>query len=126
MLIGDLFRVQSKPWEEISRYHLRDVWKKACNHVKDILSTLMDAEVYTALLTHFVDPLTDKLLMTANEELDSLFRNRHRHAITYNHYFTDNVQRISNARNNKRLLKVLEIVFPLNNNDTRRTGPKDL
>ena len=59
MFIGDLFRVQSKPWEKISRLHLQDVWTRARNHVEDILSTLIDAEACTALLMHYVDPLME-------------------------------------------------------------------
>jgi hypothetical protein len=127
MLIGDLFRVQSKPWEKMSKIHLQDVWTRARKHVEDILSTLIDAEACTALLKHYVDPLMEKLLNTANDEIDSLFLDRHRHAITYNHYFTENVQKIFNARNEKRLLEVLEEMFPIDGyNGSRRTGPKDL
>lgn len=57
--------------------------------------------------------------------MDSLFHDRHRHAIT--HYFTENVQKIFNARNEKRLLEVLEEMFLTDGyNGSRRTGPKDL
>jgi GTPase SAR1 family protein len=127
MLIGDLFRVQSKPWEKMSRIHLQDIWTRARKHVEDILSTLIDAEACTALLMHYVDPLMEALLKTASDEMDSLFLDRHRHAITYNHYFTENVQKIFNARNEKRLLEVLEAMFPIDGYDkSRRTGPKDL
>ena len=126
MLIGDLFRVQSKPWEKLAKVHLRDVWTRARNHVEDILSSLMDTEACQALLMHCVDPLMEKLFKTANDELDSLFRDRQGHAITYNHYFTENVQKISNGRNEKRLLKVLTDMFPLNYNGDARIGPKDL
>jgi hypothetical protein len=126
MLIGDLFRVQSKPWENISKAHLRDIWARARNHVEDILSSLMDSEAYMALLMLCVDPLMEKLLKKATAELDRLFRDRHRHAITYNHYFTETAQKLSDARDNRRLLEVLEKMFPWDYNRTARTGPKDL
>jgi hypothetical protein len=29
MLIGELFRVQSTPWEELSKNHIKDVWTRA-------------------------------------------------------------------------------------------------
>jgi len=58
--------------------------------------------------------------------LDRLFRDRHRHAITYNHYFTETAQKLSDARDNRRLLEVLEKMFPWDYNRTARTGPKDL
>ena len=96
MLIGDLFRVQSKPWEKMSRLHLQDLWTRARRHVEDILSTLIDVEACAALLMHYVDPLMETLLRTASDEMDNLFLDRHRHAITYNHYFcckcAENVQ----------------------------------
>ncbi|KAG9246896.1 P-loop containing nucleoside triphosphate hydrolase protein [Calycina marina] len=126
MLIGDLFKVQSKPWESLSKAHLEDVWTRARKHVEDILSTLMDAEACVALLMHYVDPLMEKLLKTATSEMDGLFNDRHRHAITYNHYFTENVQKIFNSRYEKRLLDVLKQMFPLDYTGNGRTGPKDL
>jgi hypothetical protein len=89
------------------------------------LFNLMDTEACTALLKHWIDPLVLKLLDTANNAMDSLFRDRHRHAITYNHYFTENVQKIVNARNEKRLLQVLEQMFPLDFGGTKRVGPAD-
>lgn len=126
MLIGDLFRVQSQPWEQMSKDHLQDIWVRARKHVADILSTLMDAQACTALLVHYVDPLIENLRKTANDQMDSLFRDRHRQAITYNHHFTDNVQKISNARYEKRLLEILEATFPLDRYGKERTGPADL
>ncbi|TGO89303.1 hypothetical protein BPOR_0115g00080 [Botrytis porri] len=126
MLIGDLFRVQSKPWEIISKIHLQDIWTKARGHLEDILSSLMDLEAYMALRMLYVDPLMEKLLKKATNEMDRLFHDRHRHAITYNHYFTETVQEISDARDQKRLLEALEKVFPLDDYAQTRTGPKDL
>lgn len=126
MLIGDLFRVQSKPWESISKGHLQDIWKKARGHLKDILSSLMGSEAYIALLMLYVDPLMEKLLKRATDELDRLFRDRQRHAITYNHYFTETAQKISDSRNQKKLLEVLEKAFPVDDYSQTRTGPKDL
>ncbi|PVH68000.1 hypothetical protein DL98DRAFT_442268, partial [Cadophora sp. DSE1049] len=126
ILIGDLFKVQSKPWEKMSKIHLQEVWIRARKHVEDILSTLMDAGACMALLMHCVDPLIEKLLKTATNEMDSLFRDRHRHAITYNYYFTENVQKISNDRYEKRLLEVLRQMFPLDYTRNQRTGPEDL
>lgn len=128
MLIGDLFRVQSKPWEKIAKLHLQDVWAKARKYIEDILSTLIDTEACTALLIHWIDPLMEKQLATANVALDGLFRDRHRHAITYNHYFTENVQNVLDARYERRLLKVLEQMFPLDpqNLNHSRVGPIDL
>jgi hypothetical protein len=86
----------------------------------------MDVEACMALLTHCVDPLMEKVLKTATDELESLFRDRRRHAITYNHYFTENVQKIFNDRYERRILEVLKKMFPLNYNETQRTGPTDL
>jgi hypothetical protein len=130
MLIGDLFRAQSKPWEHISDAHLRDVWTKAKRHIKDILSSLMDEETCAALLFHWVDRAMDNSLENACKRMDSLFADRKRHVITYNHYFTENIQKSFNARNEKTMLEALEQFFPIETNQygesVRRTGPKDL
>ncbi|XMA13663.1 hypothetical protein WAI453_006454 [Rhynchosporium graminicola] len=86
----------------------------------------MDSEACDALLIHYVDPLMEKQLMSATDQMNELFRDRHRHAITYNHYFTDNVQKVFNDRYEKRLLEVLRQKFPLEDYTGTRTGPKDL
>ena len=126
MLIGELFKMQSKPWEKLAKDHIQDVWTKAHEHLENILSNLMDPTACEALLKHYIDPLMDDILKTANDELEKLFLIRHIHAITYNSSFTENFQRISIARNEKRLLEVLKETFPLDYNENRRTGPKDL
>lgn len=79
-----------------------------------------------ALLILCIDLLIERLPNKATDELNRLFCDRYRHAITYNHYFTETAQKISDARDNKRLLEVLEKMFPLDYNRTTRTGPKDL
>jgi hypothetical protein len=112
MLIGDLFRAQSRPWERISDAHLRDVWVRAKAHVKDILSSLVDEETCEALLSHWVDQAMDKSLKNARQRLDGLFADRKRHPITYNHYFTESIQKSFNTRIEKKLRETLDRIFP--------------
>lgn len=128
MLIGDLFKAQSKPWEQISDAHLKNVWIKAKRHIKVILSSLTDEDTCTALLLHWIDPAMDNSLKNARKRMESLFADRKRHAITYNHYFTKNIQGSFNARIEKRMREVLEGYFPIEGGgyNARRIGPKDL
>jgi hypothetical protein len=90
----------------------------------------MDEETCAALLFHWVDRAMDNSLENACKRMDSLFADRKRHVITYNHYFTENIQKSFNARNEKRMLEALEQFFPIEANQygvsVRRTGPKDL
>ena len=130
MLIGDLFRAQSKPWERISDDHLRDVWVKAKGHIEDILSSLMSKETCAALLSHSVSGAMDICLENARKRMENLFADRKKHAITYNHYFTENIQKSFNARIEKRLLEGLEKCLPIENDKygepARRAAPLDL
>ena len=92
--------------------------------MRNVLSTLMREEACEAFLVYWIDPLIEQLLETASNKLDSLFRDRHRHATTYNHYFSDNLQKNVNSRYEKRLIEVLWQMFPDDYNG--RSGPKDL
>lgn len=113
LLIGELFRLQSHPWEQITRQHLKTVWSESKSFLELLLSDLTDDETRTALLLYHIDPLMDSILIKANEKLRDLFVDRQRHAITYNHYFTDNVQKARQSRLQKSLKASLERLLPL-------------
>ncbi len=60
------------------------------------------------LFTHWVDPNLAARFKRANERLDGLLVDRERHAITYNHYYTDVLQSLREERQVKALAEKIQ------------------
>ena len=104
LLVSELFRDQSSPWEQIAREHVQNIWMTSKAFLERLLNTLTEEETFGTLFTHWIDPNLDARFEKANERLDGLLIDRERHAITYNHYYTDVLQSIREER------KVRELV----------------
>ena len=94
MLVGEFFRDQSMNWERISRGHVRKVWFASNKLLETVLGSIADGVTCNTLLTHWIDPKSKERLLQANEALDRLQSDKQRQPITYNHYYTENLQKV--------------------------------
>lgn len=115
LIVGELFHEQAKHWEELARNHLRDI----CNAVRAFLELavtyLTDEITSEAILRELLDPLIDEKTNSLDPKLDEILAPHQKgHPITYNHYFTDTVQKTREERLEKdietRLLKFLGLL----------------
>ena len=114
LLVSELFRDQSRPWERISREHVQNIWIVSRTFLESLLSILADKDTFGSLFTHWVEPVLTERLKKANERLDHLLIDRERHAITYNHYYTEVLQSIRQERQVKELEgKIRRFMDPL-------------
>ncbi|KAA8647165.1 uncharacterized protein ATNIH1004_005853 [Aspergillus tanneri] len=72
LLVGSLFRDQSKPWEEIAQRHLLVVWRTVRYFVSEVLQHLTDEHTYTALIGAQVDPELNRMQQTLLDKLAEL------------------------------------------------------
>ena len=99
LIVGELFHEQSKPWEEIARQHLRDIWQATKGFLDLLVLHLADEQTSEALLAQIIDPLMDQKLKDMNGKLDEILDPyRNGHPITYNHYFTETIQKVKHNR----------------------------
>lgn len=103
LLVSELFRDQSRPWERIAREHVHDIWIASRTFLESLLSILADQDTFGSLFTHWVGPVLTERFTKANERLDHLLIDRERHAITYNHYYTEVLQSLRQERQVKEL-----------------------
>ena len=103
LLVSELFRDQSRPWECIAREHVQSIWEASKAFLERLLDVLTDEETFEALFTHWIDHSLTARLDRANERLDRLLIDQERHAITYNHYYTEALQTLREERQVKRL-----------------------
>ncbi|KAL2216756.1 dynamin GTPase [Thermoascus aurantiacus ATCC 26904] len=74
LLVGELFRDQSVNWEKIAREHVKKIWVACRQFLEKLLSSIADDETIASL-----------------------------HPITYNHYYTETLQKIRQERQEKEL-----------------------
>jgi hypothetical protein len=112
MIVADLFLEQSTPWEGIARSHVDDVWNAAKGFLSLAVIYVADAATSKSLFQKIFEPALTKLKNTLNEKTTELLvPHQKSHPITYNHYFTETLQKIRNERNKKEYTKILTNFF---------------
>lgn len=112
MIVSDLFFEQSTPWEEIARKHIDKVWKAGKEFLTYVVTYTADDTTTEALLQNIFDPALDQLLESLREKTtEMLIPHQKGHPITYNHYFTENLQKFRNQRNQDEYSKIVKQFF---------------
>uniref|UniRef100_A0A093UU45 Interferon-induced GTP-binding protein Mx1 n=1 Tax=Talaromyces marneffei PM1 TaxID=1077442 RepID=A0A093UU45_TALMA len=94
MIISELFMEQCTLWEGSTIAHIAD----------NATSTVLVREI--------LEPKLDDLRQAAQEKiLELLLPHTHGHPITYNHYFTENLQKIRNERREKEIMRSIQAFF---------------
>jgi hypothetical protein len=95
LIIGNLFWEHSKRWETIATSHVNQVFAACQEFLKAIVPGITNGndEVSEALLKYCINEAMKNRLAAAQEELEKLFADRRKYPKTYNHYFTDTVQK---------------------------------
>ncbi|OJD14597.1 hypothetical protein ACJ73_09064, partial [Blastomyces percursus] len=106
MLISQLFWEQSEGWGNIARGHVEAVAAACKTFLLDVLDHVAAPELKTRLLSMTVLPALAAALNAALKELQSIESDKQRHPITYNHYFTDTLQKAQQERFSGKLKKM--------------------
>ena len=108
LIVGDLFREHSQPWEPLARQHLRTVWQAARSFLDLLISHLADEPTSEAILDQVIDPLMDRKLKEMSQKLDEIMTPyKTSHPITYNHYFTETIQKVREKRHEAEIARRL-------------------
>ena len=89
LLVGEVFREYSRPWEDLARRYIKGVWDMTKSFVEQALQYSADDTVSDALLRYLLDPIMDNKLKLAHAKLEELMAVHKEHPETRNHYFTD-------------------------------------
>ena len=93
--MSELFHVQSSRWYTIADDHLTALYSEIKAFVKAVLSHITKDSRILAELWEITKLSLQESKHAADEELSKLCQDEKQQPITYNHYYTDNVQ---NAR----------------------------
>lgn len=111
-IVGDLFRAQAAPWEGLVRTYLDKIWDAVKSTLDLILEYATDGDTMQGLKREIIEPGLGKIMEEAETTLRTVLEpNKHGHPITYNHYFTDNIQKSKNAYQRRSLMFKLDQFF---------------
>ncbi|KAL1845372.1 hypothetical protein Plec18170_009811 [Paecilomyces lecythidis] len=97
-LLSELFHEQSSRWGGIARQHVDVIAKLVSEFIDNVLTFVVkDAKVRHSLRNSITATL-DRNIQQALEELEKLLQDESGHPITYNHYYTDNIQKARSDR----------------------------
>lgn len=110
LLVGKLFREQSKPWEEIAREHLTKSWDSVRDFISLLLQYLANDHTYNLLLGNILDPELDKMKDHLLAKLDELTAyNKRGHPLPLGKSFLTKIQKARSDRQIDRLEQALKI-----------------
>ncbi|KAL8726147.1 MAG: hypothetical protein Q9166_006904 [cf. Caloplaca sp. 2 TL-2023] len=94
LIIGELFYEQSKPWKALIERYCRDVFDDIKTLLQFTIDTTADSTTAEGLLQKLLYPaLETRTSLLHTKVLEILEPHQRGHAITYNHYFTDTIQK---------------------------------
>ena len=112
MIVSDLFLEQSTSWEAIARSHVDKVWKAVKEFLAHATAYVADVTTSKALFQKIFEPALNQLLKTLHEKTTELLTPHQKsHPITYNHYFTETLQKLRYERNQNEYSKIVEQFF---------------
>lgn len=106
LIVDELFREQSHPWEQIVARTQATIVKSARKSAYMILESIAVPEIIIGMsskMNHAIDELVIKLKDKTNEMLQPHLSG---HPITYNHYLTDTVQKVQSDRSRRQGIEV--------------------
>ncbi|KIW99024.1 uncharacterized protein Z519_00687 [Cladophialophora bantiana CBS 173.52] len=99
LIIGDLFYLQSRPWESIVADCIDNLLGDVRKAIIPMLQDILDEKSFRGLLEHVINSGIEKIEETLRVKTTELLKpQQSRHAITYNHYFTESVQKAREER----------------------------
>ncbi|KAF2728002.1 hypothetical protein EJ04DRAFT_593292 [Polyplosphaeria fusca] len=123
MIVSDLFFEQSQPWEHLTRSHVAKVTQAVKLFLEHITSHIADASTCASLLQKLVEPAADQIAKVLESKATALLAQHQRgHPITYNHYFTEIVQKVRKERNSAGFTRVIEEFFGI---DSLQPAPQN-
>ncbi|KAJ5604156.1 hypothetical protein N7537_007112 [Penicillium hordei] len=108
LLVGKLFREQSKPWDEIAREHLTKSWDSVRDYISLLLQYLANDHTYNLLLGNILDPELEKMKDHLLAKLDELTAyNKRGHPLPLGKSFLTKIQKARSDRQIDRLEQAL-------------------
>ncbi|KAJ5471838.1 hypothetical protein N7539_008781, partial [Penicillium diatomitis] len=112
MIVRDLFLEQCSPWEKLTYRHTDSLWAAAREFLILVVKHTSDEATSAALIREIIDPACNSIKEEMSMKVKELLQpHRIGHPITYNHYFTENLQESRTARQRTKIAATLQQFF---------------
>ncbi|KAJ5666900.1 dynamin [Penicillium macrosclerotiorum] len=112
-LLSHLFHEQASRWPKIADTHVRHIHFHVANFLTDTLAHVVKDEYLRFQLQKRIQTSCKTNLQEALHELSKICADEEMQPITYNHYFTDNIQTMRHNTTKQDMKKVLDKFMPL-------------
>jgi len=103
----ELYRQQSIRWDEIARRHVSEMSRLATDFVKQAMEYVVKDPVIRTHLHQIAESHLEDNIRKASEEMEKILKDEKRPVSTYNHYYTDNIQKARGDALRKKIRKAL-------------------
>jgi vacuolar-type H+-ATPase subunit E/Vma4 len=93
VVLSELFHEQCSRWGDIARDHLATVFSLVEKFASAAVCHIIADDQVRSAVTRRVRQALNSSLKKAQEELRSILSDEQAHPVTYNHYYTDNIQK---------------------------------
>ncbi|KAI3327306.1 vacuolar sorting protein [Xylariaceae sp. AK1471] len=108
MIIANLFIEQSQRWKSLADHHVQRTWNSAKEFVRLIIAHITDPSASRLLYVRVFEPALEDILNVMKAKMcEVLEPQRNKHPITYNHYFSETLQKVRLERNKNHLARTL-------------------
>jgi len=108
VLLAELFHFQSKRWKQMAGDHIKLIHRALKSFITALLEHITDEEQISLEIKSQVHQRLTTHMNEAEKELQILIDDEHQQPITYNHYYTDNVQNARQKASHDLISKILK------------------
>ncbi|KAH0225124.1 hypothetical protein KCV06_g10184, partial [Aureobasidium melanogenum] len=93
VLLSELFHVQSSRWSKLAEAHIKNIHQVVDEFIQAALEHVVREEGVRWEISQLILESLDRNARAGRSELDRLLEDEKQQPITYNHYYTDNIQK---------------------------------
>ncbi|KAK3700512.1 hypothetical protein LTR37_015913 [Vermiconidia calcicola] len=108
VLLAELFHFQSRRWRIMAAEHVEAVFRQLRVFIECLANHISDEERIVMAVKEQVDQRLANYMSNAEAELATLLDDENQQPITYNHYYTDNVQKSRQADARKLISDIMQ------------------
>lgn len=96
LVVGELFREYSKPWGELARQHISDVWESTILFIQKLLRYITDVNTSENVFQYWLSSVMEEKLDLSYRKLDELLEIHKEFPMTTNNDFMNRIPRADN------------------------------
>lgn len=114
MIVADLFKEQSQPWERLAHEHIKAVWRAISDFLEHATKHIADEATSGALFEIIFKPALKRLLLDLNNKAEELLKpHQSSHPITYSNNFVATLEDIRQKRHREEIAGVVRFYFKI-------------